>query len=193
MKVFCKSHSKAVLVLSLLIATIGLHACSDDQSAAASKGKGAKVIGNIEGTIGDNAGPWEAIEIVRGSDVISTATWREVMKGLVDYSIQGHEGARFAVANSVGIDMQLWGQQRMSTDVVWFPESGLSPNYSAVDGSVTVNFDSVEPLEASGDTLRVIGTAQGKIYLHQGPNTPPDMNDSLDVNLRFETEMRKQE
>ena len=188
----------------LLIACLaagGLAACSGESDGAAGSVSGrladaernagnARIIGTIEGAVGDQSGPWHALSMTHQGETVSTASWSAVMGDLISYSIQGHEGDSFSVANSISVDLTLSGGRSYDPTVAWFPEASLAPNYMSVEDSVTVTFDS---MEENGDEVRVSGTAKGEVFLHASMMGEPDMSDSRPVDLRFEAVLSKLE
>jgi hypothetical protein len=60
----------------------------------------ARIIGTIEGAVGDQSGPWHALSMTHQGETVSTASWSAVMGNLISYS-KGHEGDSFSVANRI--------------------------------------------------------------------------------------------
>jgi hypothetical protein len=46
----------------------------------------ARIIGTIEGAVGDQSGPWHALSMTHQGETASTASWSAVMGNLISYS-----------------------------------------------------------------------------------------------------------
>lgn len=141
----------------------------------------------LEGTLNGEQREWTIIE-ARGGQ--STASYSEIAPGMVNISIQGVEGTKYAVKGSLTLSTTLMqGKPVTPPEVSFFPEKTMLPNYSASKAeSWEIN------TEPAGDgTMKVRGHYRGTLTRVEAIGQDPKSDDTMKVDVRFDILARKQQ
>lgn len=159
-------------------ATAGSTASNEDSAVSSANHEG-----EIAGSVGEMQGAWNTLTLDMGGETRSTATFSNPVGLMTDFTLQGHEGGRFQIKDSVSVTFSLQGDAVVAGGVLYMPENQMFPHYGDHEDSVTVT---LEELRVEGEKAFVKGRASGEIYRLADYTAKPDMSDSLSVDLAFD-------
>ena len=156
-------------------------------SLAALIGAAPTMANTLEGTLNGEQREWTIIE-ARGGQ--STASYSEIAPGMVNISIQGVEGKKYAVKGSLTLSMTLMqGKPVTPPDVAFFPETKMLPNYSE---SKPESWE-IKTEPAKDGTMKVRGHYRGTLTRVEAIGQDPKTDDTMKVDVRFDILARKQQ
>lgn len=178
------NHALVAAVLSTLaLAACGTDDLPDGALALPSGGNGGtEVIGTIRGNIGQRPGEWHAIRMGSGSDAATTASYFAPLANMMSYTIQGHAERRFAIENSLSIELSYMGDQLVGSEATYFHDEGLLPHYTSDGESLTVEITALRTVD---DLLEIEGTARGKLFHVASLTSGVDPADAMPIDVTF--------
>ena len=140
----------------------------------------------LEGELDGETRQWHILE--RGGN--STAYYSSFGAGMQTLTIQGHAENRYAMQGTLSINLTVMnGNLLGDPEVSYFPESRMFPSYSSEDGSATLqNFS----MKQQGDHIHVSGEVLGNLYRMEGIGQDTNYDDTISINVRFDTELREE-
>lgn len=138
----------------------------------------------FQGTLGGESREWTILEQAGQS----TASFGELMPGMVTVTIQGHDGPRFSVQGALSISFMTMNEQIGDLEVMYFPESAMLPHYTSIEPTGL----EIERFEVEGDTARLAGRYRGTLRYMEAFGATPDPARSLEVDVRFDLEAARE-
>lgn len=177
------------MLASLLLVACGADESSEGAVPPTAKQNGVEVIGTVQGNIGAQTGEWLAIKMGTGPEAAVTANYFAPLANMMSYTIQAHGEQRFAVGNSVSIELSYMGDQLVSGEATYFPGEGLFPHYTSDGESLTVEIGS---LKSVGELLEIEGTAQGELFHVSSLTSGVDTGDAIPIEISFRARLYPQ-
>lgn len=134
----------------------------------------------VTGSLDGEPKRWQVL--VEGDE--STATFSPIGGAMTRLTVQAHQEGSFGAEGSISIDMHVVDGEVQNASVTWFPEAGLTPQYTVRD---TQGIE-LESLETGERTARVVGRFSGELARLESMTGEPDERDTVSLEVYFDVE-----
>ncbi|RUR30436.1 hypothetical protein ELY33_11655 [Vreelandella andesensis] len=141
-------------------------------------GAGHAVANEISGTLDGEPKEWHVVTHSEGS----TASFGELMPGMMDVTIQGHREQRFETQGTLSINFMVMNGTTGDASVSYFPESAMMPHY----GTETEVPIEIELLDIDGDTGRAKGRISTSLAYLASMTEDYDSSNTMEVDVSFD-------
>ncbi|MEM7439347.1 MAG: hypothetical protein AAF393_07095 [Pseudomonadota bacterium] len=145
-------------------------------------------VGELAGEIGDATLIWQTLRMAGHG---ATATFEEIIPGLVSITVQGHLDGQFGMEKALSVSVSRTPQGHFVEGSVTYLASGsIRDFYESAPGSVTV---SVKRFEETSDGGLIEGTAKGTLrrVRVEGVDVNEDDSDTIAVEVTFTSKLYK--
>lgn len=134
----------------------------------------------FEGTINGQPRSWHVLS--QGGDSTVSISQQGNQQMVV---VQGHAEDNYGIKGTLTINAPMQNGQPASAPVVmYFPNATIFPVYVAV-AQQPGKFD-IKLSDATAQSTKVTGSYQGKLFRQDMHGKAPDMNDSIDIDVKFD-------
>ncbi len=146
---------------------------------------GQAMASEVRGTLDGEPREWHVVTHSQGS----TASYHELMPGMLSVTIQSHREEKFETQGTLSIGFMVMQGQPGNASVTYFHESGMTPHFGTEE-DVPIE---LEVLEFDGETGRVKGRVATSLAYVESMMTEHDHDNVVEIDVTFDVELVREE
>lgn len=143
------------------------------------------VADDISGTLDGEPKEWHVVTHSEGS----TASFSELVPGMVNVTIQGHREQRYETQGTLNIDFMVMNGVVSSASVSYFPENSIMPHYGTAE---EVPID-IELLDIDDDPGHTKGRITASLAYVASMSDGHDHSNAIDLDVSFDVTLTHEE
>lgn len=148
-------------------------------------GAGQALADEISGTLDGEPKEWHVVTHSEGS----TASFSELVPGMVSVTIQGHREQRYETQGTLNIGFMAMNGAVNSASVSYFPENSIMPHYGT-EKEVPI---AIELLNIDDDPGRAKGRITTSLAYVASMSDGYDHNNAIDLDVSFDVTLTREE